>query len=374
MLRKNIFALASVLVLGLGVAACGDDNGGDTPPGVDPGPGDGGIEVEDCTTNPDLPQCVRADDARDVPVYSYLSGLGLPEVDQGEATCCVDYTGDGVLDNALVGLLGLVGSLASDVDVEELLTGVFEDGTLSLLFEHIELSADVEEGGPGGFDINLYLGDSESTWEDRSNHRGVFTKGDKVTEIKNALLRRGEISTQISTLPLTLDIDSLAPDVGLGALTLPLSFVDLKINAFEATGDGQAGIYNDYDGGAVTESGGKPINYLSALLLGEDVAGLLNKVLGENLCPEGGHDGTILIFKDEEPEGGEGQGLPTIEINPNLDVDAFSAQDDICETVGGFLDMIDIIGALFDVDSNGNDVVDALSLGLFVQFAGAIVE
>src|SRR5690554_7615254 len=92
MLRKSLFALSSILVLG-SVAACGDDEPGDNPP-------NGGVSCEEDPTQDHCEVPVDHTNARAGMVYSYVSGLKLPGPD-GDVGCCYDYDGDGEYDNAL---------------------------------------------------------------------------------------------------------------------------------------------------------------------------------------------------------------------------------------------------------------------------------
>ena len=370
MLRKSIFALASVFALGT-AAGCGDDgNGGGNGGGPDVG-------EQTCAENPDQDKCQVSDNARDTPVYSYLSGLQLPAEDpedKEKVTCCVDYNGDGVLDNGLVGILGLVGGFlgGDDLDLDEVLGGLFEDGSFSLLFEHVNLDEDVAAGG-GAFSVNIHLGDTESNWADRSSNKGVFTLGEKIVSV-DAFLRRGVISANVPNLPLSLDLSTFSDDIvdtiGVSEITLPLSGVQLEIQALEATGDDGAGIYSA-DG--LTDRTGKPTNFLSAYLKGADVADLANDILG-GMCGS-----PLLVFEDEPSDGVPGNeddfADPVLDLHPDFDAAAWEAhENDICGTVAGFGEMVGVLGTIFDLDTNDNYTYDSLSLGLHIAFSGATVE
>ena len=378
MLRKSLFALSSILVLG-SVAACGDDEPGDNPP-------KGGVSCEEDPMQDHCEVPVDHTNAREGMVYSYVSGLKLPGAGEDEAGegvgCCYDYDGDGEYDNALGTILPLVGSLAPGLDIDELLAGVFEDGTLSLIFQHEKFPTSVDL--PGTFDMSLFLSASESTWEDRLNHKGVFTlEGEALTTVKNAQNRRGNIEAKAEKLPIELDLtafgDGVTDIIPSGKLTLPLNVVRLNLTGVkEADGEGQAGIYNATpatEGGVdvvlVTEDKGKAANFLSGGLHGGEIASLANDIIGD-MCDL---SVDLLSFDASVGEPGEEDELraPIFEINDDAVAELQASTDETCGTIAGFASSLGILGALFDVDSTGNGVADSLSLGFNLQVSGAVV-
>lgn len=365
MLRKSLFALSSILLLGATAAGCG----GDDPPT------DGG-EKNPCDADPFLPQCVDTSNARDGLVHSYLSALKPPSTEgEGDVTCCFDYDGNGEYDNALGGIIGMVGGLAGDsFNLDEVLGDLFEDGSLTLLFEHEKYPTSTDLKGT--FDMRLFLGESESSWEDRSSNKGVFTKDGAAIASMQASNSRGVITASADSLPLSLDLSGFGEGVedllGTSTLKLDLSLVRIDLQVSEATGDAGEGLYTS----SAIEKGGKPVNYLSAVLLGDKVASLANDILGA-MCD---YEGTILIFADvksADEESMEGfLDVPTIKFDSSFDADKFMEGGSTCETIGGFLndETIGLIGGFFDVDSNDNGVGDGISVGFNLELSGATVQ
>lgn len=378
MLRKSLFALSSILVLG-SVTACGDDDPKDPKP-VDPN-----VPEVTCEEDPTQEHCEKDySNAREGNVYSLVTGLGLPaEADEGGEgpSCCFDYDGDGQYDNALGKLLPLVSLIDASLDLDELLGGVFADGDITLVFQHEKYPTSTEVNG--NFDTKLFMGDSDSSYEDRLNHKGVFTlEGDALATINGAVNRRSVVEARADSLPISLDLSSFGADISDiipgGSLTLPLSVVRLNFHVSEADGEGQAGIYNanpategDTDVTLVTTAKGKPINFLSGGLHGDEIADLANDILG-NMCD---YTDPIITFDATKGEAGEEGELaaPLFDIREEA-IDAFNASDDeTCNTVGGFLPAISVLGTMFDVDSTGNGIADTLSIGLNIQISGGTV-
>src|SRR5690625_3498265 len=96
MLRKSLFALSAVLLLGA-TAACGDDdnkkkddnNNGDVSCDEKPNQDkcQTGGDDDPCVANPDQDIC-KMDDARDALAYSYVNGLVIPDE---SSPCCWDF-------------------------------------------------------------------------------------------------------------------------------------------------------------------------------------------------------------------------------------------------------------------------------------------
>lgn len=390
MLRKGLFALSSVLLLGA-TAACGDDD-------PENGDGNGNGEVEcsdeanadhpDCKeppklegcddpANADKPECSR-EDAREELVHSYVNSLSLPEKVDGELTCCWDYNAENNkdpegYDNALVSVLGALGSFLDGVDVGQLLGDLLQDGDLTLLFEFKDLPEPLEFGA---FDLSLYLGEidpaSTVSAADRLAGQGEFFLGDKLATINNASLRRGILSANADELVLTVDITGfLGEDDDLGLppeISLPLNEVRLQFEPSEGDNGLEA---------SATSADGKSINFLSGVLVGDSVAALLNDILGD-MCSL---SGDLLSFSAEVsdvPQSDMDDLEPGELASPKLTVnDAMITElengNATCQEIAGFAGVIGVVGGLFDIDVTGNRVADGLSLGLNLGMTGATI-
>lgn len=394
MLRKSLFALSAVLLLGA-TAACGDDdnkkkddnNNGDVSCDENPNQDkcQTGGDDDPCVANPDQDIC-KMDDARDALAYSYVNGLVIPDE---SSPCCWDFAANSneidkdVFDNKLGDLLGpdgIVGMIGDDINIDEVLTDLFEDDTLTLLLEYKHLAEPVDKNGR--VDIALHLGETQGegdTWEARNSGQGQFKLGEKLTGI-TGFTQRGTITAQAETFPLTLDLRGFVDPAQLEELRLPneisisLSKVRLALKAIEAETNK---ISNDV---TVTEDRGKTTNFLTGLISGDELADVLNEVLGHGGACEN-ISGDVVTFTDDverDPDDIE-DGVLSSPLLEAVDGAALGAclQDlgldqGTANIIAGF---IPTIGGFFDVDADGNGVADGLSIGLFLSIAGAeIVE
>lgn len=414
MLRKLLFALFAVLLVGT-TAACGDDDNDKDNTDVDCTDPEN-ADHDDCKTPPpppvegtpyceedenkNKPECKR-DDAREGMLYSYVNALKLPGEDDD---CCWDYTAGNNNDpdrynNALEPILDLVGEFVEDLNLDELLEDLFLDGSLTLIFEYSEFPSAVEgsEDGqlnPGAFDMSLYLSDiaedeegGEPTvaTEDRMAGKGEFVLGEELASIKDAFVRRNQVVADTDRLNLSLDLDAFVEGDALDGLglpnpiELPLSAVRLRFDVEELRdGDDILGLKNTTDeaGNLITEDGGKSINFLSAVIEGESLVELLNPIV-VGLCdlPEGtvsvSFDGTKGATKDPDVNNPV---APLIEVDADVVAELKKSEDSTCAMIGGMGDGLGgILGGFFDVDVNRNGVANGLSLGLNLGFTGAKV-
>lgn len=350
MLRKSLFAFASVLALG-SFTACGDDKKDDDKKPVDP-------DVVNCDKTPDHEECAGR---RAEPAYSYLSGLTIPEED----ACCVDFNNDGALDNDLAKLLGILsgalGEMIGDLDVQAEINNFLESGAFSLLFKHIGIQEDINEQAKRSFNIEVYLGDSESSWEDRQGNKGVFTlDGAALTTIEGATTRRGVIEFQKDKFPLSINLAAISQEatdlLGLEVLTLNLDDVQLKVQVAEEV-DG--GINST---GNITDSSGKPSNYLTGIITLNEIARLVNDILG-GMCIDGPNVELASVGTDED-------GAPSLVFVDLEEVKDWKTDDEICGTVGGILPMV---GGLLPTLLGGDGMPDNLTLGVNIELAGASI-
>lgn len=322
MLRNNVFALASVLALGLGVAACGDDKGNDPVDGTPDGTG----EIPAGQT-----------------VYSYVAGISIPE-----DGCCADLGGaDAENDNGLGELIPLLGSLGLDFDLGELLNGVFEDGSLTLLFQYKNMPSLKSKKDDKG-DMAIFLGTSESSAADRMSGKGVFAlDGPAVTTAKVGV-NNYVLSVDASSLTLTLDLSAIAGDLGIGAISLPLSPVKLLMDASVDNG----GIANSN----ATSKLGKPINYLTGGVSIDSVVGIINDLVAD--CD--GAPATGWTSYDQTTQ--------------KLSINGEISGDGLCDDLNEYIPLAeDLLGTFLDLDTDGDGNGDALSLGVRIKVVAATV-
>lgn len=343
MLKNRFYYLAAALLMSSTFVACDDD---ESNPGTDTG------------TDTDIPD----DPVRDTPEYSYLSALSFPETneDTGLPECCVDLNGDDEVDNALLGILGLVGQFAGDLDLDSLIQGVIDDGSLILIFEHEGLPVDL--AGDANFTINVYVGASEDDAETRANGGGTFTLAQQVATIAGAEYRGGAVDAEAESLTITLDLAGLGlgDDLPLDSIALPLTPAIISANVEE-----------DAEGGIATADAEA---YLTGGVSGSVVTDLLNGIAAD--C---GSEGTDLASGEPgllsvDPNGVEAGGQAAVVCNyTSAQIDEQLANEDgLCGFLGTVCGAASAVGGFFDVDTDGDDVLDGLSLGLYIEFAGGV--
>lgn len=385
MLRKSLFALSAVLLLGA-TAACGDDKNDPEKPGEedvscdeDPSQAKCQGSSDPCQEDPTQDICKR-DNARDEMAYSYVNGLVIPSGDEGEE-CCWDYTADNnndpeFYDNALGNLLapgGITDMIPGEFNIDDILSDLFEDNTLTLLLQYKDLP---KELGNGGLDIALHMGTSEDDWAARNGGDGIYELGDKLASI-SGYVSRETIHAQADTFPISLDLtgfvdpDELA-DLGLpNVISISLSKVRLALQAIEAEANK---ISNDVN---ITADRGKATNFLTGLISGNELANVLNEVVGRGMCKDNINGDVIRFSQDVEvdPDAEEDElALPIVEV---IDEDALGdCFDDLGIDLGGIElpKILPVVGGFFDVDSDHDGVADGLSLGLFLSITGAEIE
>lgn len=335
MLRNRVFALSSVLALGMTAVACGSDDrdkGGDPPP---PPP------------------------SSDRLAYSYLSGIALPGVGSlVDDECCVDFDGNGSLENGIGGILPLAEGFLDGVDLEEVIGGVFEDGTLSLVFKYNGPPEDISKSG--ATDLSLHLATSDSDWAARSTGEGVFTLGQELAVLKGATVRGGVLQAKSDALTLSINISGFLGDSDLGlpdVISLGLASVQIRAEITEEMvgGEPSGKIANT---AALEDRASKPINYLTGGLTVGSVVELVNELFAS--CGEG-------------PFLSIGEANTADEATITANYSTSSAPGSLCGAVGTVAPLVGAVSALLDIDTNKNDVKDALSIGIRVKMVGASV-
>lgn len=353
MLKNRFYYLAAALLMSSTFVACDDDEGGNP----------------DTDTGTDVP---LDEDIRTEPEYSYLSSIAFPTVDEdsGEVDCCANLNDEEGIDNALAEILPLVVDLVGeDVDVDALLQGVIDDGSLILIFEHEGLPVDI--AGNADFTINVYVGASEDDAETRANGGGTFTLEQQVATISGAEYRGGTVNATADELILSLDLGAL----GLGD-DLPLDAIDLPLTPAIIF----ANVEEDAEGGIATADAEA---YLTGGVGVGFVADIVNGLATECGTPEsnlGSGDVPLLYVEETAGEATASIGCnydPTDENGEGLDIDDENTEDGtLCDgTIMGIVcspSLGGLLGGFLDVDTNDNDILDGISLGLFIEFAGGV--
>lgn len=370
-LRKGIFAAAMLVVFGA-FTACVDDV-------VDLVPGE-----KDPDNNGDPNEPGNGDDDSESALF-YLSELQVAAVVDGEATCCVDFNGDGAMDNnVVVGFQKVLGTLVRDgnlpgalegddpsaeIDVEEtlneLLVGLIDDGSLTVLFEADEFPVDLAEGGE--FTLEAFKASSESDTADRIAGDGLFELGDALTTM-DAILKDGIVDAKATsdvTIPLQVNLGAGQGNTGPegGHVVSQFEVAQLSVR-LEVEEDANGRLRTTQ---STVDQDGNPVNYLAGAVRGESTVGTVNQFIS-GFCKVD----DFLAFSDD-PADAEGT-TPSVTADADVVAALNVHSDSLCRGLGAYADKTDKIAELFDVDTNDNGVYDAISVGFTLQLAAASLE
>ncbi len=297
--------------------------------------------------------------------YSYLNSLAIP-TSGTDAECCFDFNNDGVVDNALSGVLDLVGTMADDIDVTALVEEALEADDIALVLSWGK--GENEEG------FHIYLatndvdgnGEPDQAFADRVDGAGIFQlMTDAVDEYGslvqfNVATRDGDVVTAgpsqfrlslpIAAGGIELDLDLTIEQATIEGATV---VTDTGIASVDETFDIDG---EDVEFGGMKLGGVVPLDQLGALL--EDLA---------SDCTCAGFDPSLPVIN----YGDDGE---TYVLECAQTPAAGCTADDglVCEnlsTACGFLSII--VGVLSDIDMNDNGVGDAFSVGIRFGATGA---
>lgn len=295
--------------------------------------------------------------------YSYINGIAIPD-DNDE--CCFDLTGDGDVDNRLGPILDLVGGFVDDLDIGEILQDALIDDSFGLLLEYRGL-----DGLTAGddFGISVFLvsdagGEGEDSWADRNAGNGVFVidpvsfdsvpggfAGSQI-EFNIASITDGTLRAGPSTFLLKIDVGSFSDDLNLGEIDLNIAMARIEA-ALAAHANGIA---------TATDGAGK----LGGAVPVEEVLANVNRLGADCPCTGLGDDDDILQTEIVDGE-------IDIFCNPAADIPACdgSVEGLVCGFLGQACGFVGLIATFLDVDTTGDDVTNALSLGLRLTMTGA---
>lgn len=275
-----------------------------------------------------------------------------------EADCCFDFDGDGETDNGLGSLLAQFGAVLqlniADANVE--LQSAIDEGSLIIVFEHQGL----DDLAGDDFDINFLLGELDSVpsittdgsatnpvvINPQSFEQGAYPQA----RIPNATLAAdgsvtagpGNARLQLDLLGATISLAIRQAQITTTVPDTPTSdLADQGVFLTEGTLGGFATVADLFDA----------LNGFSANC---DCLGLAD---GEDL----------IDYDPNDPLNPD-----TTSCNENADADACEGVDDTCFQIADNCQTVTTVGpGLADLDTDGDDVVDSISIGLRFTAAGA---
>ena len=297
---------------------------------------------------------------------SYIRNIQIPERGT-DAECCFDFDDDGDIDNGLGLLVGALGALGQDLDIEATIEEALADDSIALLLEWGK--------GAEGNGFWAYLGSNDTdgdgepdqSFEDRASGAGVFQIEPEGLDEYGSLI-------QFNTA--TVDGDVVTAGPSLFRINIPIDTEDFALNldltieqatimgAQVEDATGIASVDEEFDiDGELIEFGGWALGGVVPL---DQIGALLNNLASDCACAG---------FDSAEPVVTYGDDGTTYNLACAQEPDGECTADDgvICENIGlvcSFLPSLPSFG-LNDIDTDGNGVGDALSVGIRLSGVGA---
>ncbi len=291
--------------------------------------------------------------------YSFADSLSVATAfDPTDETCCFDQDGDGTLDNSIGGLLGVFQSLGT-ADVAAELALQVETGDLILMFEHRELPGSLPGSGPARLSMfrgtNDVDGDGQAdqSLADRVAGRGVvqvrreaFGPAGAVSQCNVGQLDGDVLSMRSCDITIPIDIP--------GVITIDADIHEASLSATltsTATGIVSAD---------VQVGGWVPFT---------TIVRALNDAISECTCAGLSTEDRLLVIRETlfGPE------LLCREDEVVFDPAPCAEDEDagfLCQTLATFCAGTSVLQEFADIDSDGNGVEDAMSLGLRLSWTG----
>ncbi len=274
---------------------------------------------------------------------------------EGEDDCCFDFTDDGVNDNALGKLLGLIGGIVADFDVNATIAEQISSGSLALLLETKNVS---NIANATGITLNGFYG-VDGDADLANNAAGTSTFKANVSSFKPSTA-----IPWISFSGVTIANGVLTAGPAPFNLSVPLlgATLDLRVDGTRLESPVSAGP-NGADGGLAM--GGDEGARLGGYVAIATVAEAFNQYLDASCS-------CIVKPDTSKPYIGTkiASGKVTLETNIGS---AASCTDDICKQIGQYVP----IAKSFitpDVDGDSDGILDSMSVGVRIKATSATMS
>ena len=299
--------------------------------------------------------------------FSYINALSIPPRGT-DAECCFDFSGDGDVDNGLALLVGALAVIDDSLDIQTTLAEALTDDSVTLLMEW--------KSWPDSPEFSVFLGtndgdgdgEPDQAFEDRAAGNGIFqldpssfgTHG-ALIQFNRAALSEGDLvaGPSLFRLNIPIDTDGFALDLD---LTIEQARIGGPITEIDT---GIASVNPEFDiDGTMTEFGGMMLGGVVPL---DQIFSLIDELARDCTCAGFNADEPVITYGDD----GTAYAVACAQTPSG---DTCTADDGvICENLSvvcSFLPSLPSLG-LNDIDTDGNEVGDALSVGLRFSMTGA---
>lgn len=287
-----------------------------------------------CGDEDEPARCQESADGFEWETASIINTFAIVE----DLSCCFDYTGDGAPDNVLGELLGSLG------DVNASIQEGIDSGSIALVLEHSGLSS-LESGD---FVINFWLGE----WD---GIEALAETGGNTVLIDPVSIDQGA-QPQAYVPGATLADGTVTAGPGTIAITIDLLGTPLSVQISGARIEADAGTNSDLETGVQLDNG-----IIGGYVTGEDLSDAVNAYI-KGSCECLGLGQTDLIEWDRATASADCAAIPE-EGNT-------CEEGDTCGTIGSLCSSLFVLAAP-DVDTDGDGLADALSIGAEFTAVGA---
>ncbi|TVR04434.1 MAG: hypothetical protein EA398_02125 [Deltaproteobacteria bacterium] len=319
-------------------------------------------------------------------VRSFVHAFHLPGIgDSSGIACCRDYSGDGLGDSAYFGWYEAAQRSLFDLpEGGDVLEERARQDIASLMFEWRGIASNLVVLDPSGvFGISIWPvvdagGDGAASWPDRRDGNGTFQAlpsglgpGGARAQFNNATLSGNTITAGPSVvpalgwIPVRVSVFPGLADPEPEALAERLRGLDLHdVHLFIQVQSVGGSIVSPVEEFIGLDIGG---GELGGLLLVEDLIALDDGILRECTCAGINPDQTVLMTQTTASE-------LQVFCNPEQPINdtGCGAEDPpFCEFTGLACSTAGVLASLADVDSTGDGIDDAISVGVVFGLTGA---
>lgn len=323
-------------------------------------------EVPRCTETP-----VGPDDYEFSEQLSYFNYILYPPPG---APCCFDFTDDETPDNNLLTVLNLL----PDYEAQLEMNAVVNAGDLGILIEWTELPEDLEAGGTANFNVFRAHPTApepirvnpptpeDNAWRDGNGTFQVTADsfdalGPRI-RFRDAAVADGVLTGGPFTLNLTVPIDplGLSLDVTLYGAQMEAA---IQTATYDSGPDGLVTVPDD--SGEVTLPGGR----IGGYVLMDDILGFFNEAAIECGCATPfGSEHPLLTYGERATPRGYAIACNWSPLEPGDSTFSCGIDDSpLCDNLASMCTVLALAPAFLDVDSNRNQIKDALSAGLYFE-------
>ncbi len=303
---------------------------------------------------------------------TYVSAARIAET---SAPCCYDFDNNGVEDTAISGLLSTLAAIGDGVaDINGAMQARIDNGTLVTLVDFVGLP-DSGISGEGPAMIRIFDatndrdsdGSADQSVEERGDGDGVFlienARESNRAQFNVATHTQGDVQSDASQIPIPF------PLPGHDEMTVSLELAYARAELIDIDGGLHSVNRTATVGGSEVTLGGFEIGGYILLTSFEET---LNRIIDDCSCA-GISEGTDLLTITEGARAMSATCDPGIDVSGSANCSGEAVPGDglVCPLLSQLCLVTAAITGTADVDTNGNGVRDAVSVGFHFELVPA---